>query len=240
MPFWPTKPDTDDRLTIAPPPLFSIAAIPCFNPRNTPFAFTSIRRSQADVLIVSGSNVPLMPALLTRMSSLPKRASAAATAASHAGSLATSRCTKWPAPPRLSATCLPSASSTSATTTFAPSRAKIVAVLCPMPLAAPVINATLPSSLMSSSSRQERARLARPPVPAPTAATRARSECRLRGGRRDGLDDAVIAGAPAQDRGEPVADLLRGQPGIRLQQVERGEQHARRAESALQPVVVVK
>ena len=57
--------------TMAPPPAFSMTGIACFIPRKTPLALTSMSRSQADVLRVSGSNDPLMPALLTRTSSLP-------------------------------------------------------------------------------------------------------------------------------------------------------------------------
>src|ERR1700675_3153056 len=70
-------------------------------------------------------------------------------ASCQAGSPVTSRRTKRPIPPRPSATCRPSASSTSATTTFAPSLAKITASLWPMPLAPPVISATLPPSLIA-------------------------------------------------------------------------------------------
>ena len=134
---------------MAPPPACSIAGIACFMPRNTPLALTSMRRSQADVLSVSGSNVPLIPALLTRMSSLPKADTVAATASCQLASLVTSRRTKRPAAPSPSATFRPSASSTSATITLAPSRAKMFASLCPMPFAEPVMSATLPSSLIA-------------------------------------------------------------------------------------------
>ena len=50
---------------------------------------------------MSGSNVPLIPALLTRTSSLPKVETAVATACCQAASLVTSRRTKRPTPPRL-------------------------------------------------------------------------------------------------------------------------------------------
>src|SRR5713101_3461310 len=149
IPVWPTKPETDEMFTMAPPPACSIIGIACFMPRKTPLALTSIRRSHADVLSVSGSKVPLMPALLTRTSSLPKSLRVASIAFCQAGSLVTSRWTKRPAPPRLSATRRPSASSTSATTTFAPSLAKMTASLWPMPLAPPVISATFPPSLIA-------------------------------------------------------------------------------------------
>src|SRR5262245_42499093 len=57
--------------------------------------------------------------------------------------------------------------------------------------------------------------------------------------RADSLDDVVIAGAPAQVALEPVPDLVLA--GIRrpLAQVGRTHDHARRAEPALQAVVLV-
>src|SRR5215470_6538508 len=151
---WPTKPEIDEMLTMEPPPAARIAGTACFMPRKTPLAFTFRSVSQADVLSVSGSNVPLMPALLTRMSSLPNADTVVLTAASQSGSLVTSSFTNRAWPPAaaiLSATCRASSSSTSATTTFAPSRAKIVASLCPIPLAPPVTIATFPASLIAFS-----------------------------------------------------------------------------------------
>src|SRR5579883_2600774 len=75
--------------------------------------------------------------------------SVASIAARHCPSSATS--SRWKiAAPLLrvisATTALPSSSSRSATTTLAPSRAKIRAILAPMPEAAPVISATLLSS----------------------------------------------------------------------------------------------
>src|SRR5713101_3933700 len=148
IPFWPTKPETDEMFTMAPRPAFSMSGMACFIPRKTPLALTSMSRSHADTLKVSGSKVPLMPALFTRMSSLPKLDRVAAIASCQAASLVTSRRTNRPASPRPSATFRPSASSTSATTTLAPSLAKMLTSLCPMPRAPPVTSATLPSSLI--------------------------------------------------------------------------------------------
>src|SRR5215468_9377789 len=56
--------------------------------------------------------------------------------------------------------------------------------------------------------------------------------------RAHGLDDVVVAGAPAQVALEPVPDLVLA--GIRhpLAQVGRAHDHARRAEPALQAVVL--
>ena len=95
---WPTKPEIDEMFTIDPPPASRMAGTACFMPRNTPFAFTFMRVSQADVLNVSGSNVPLIPALFTRRSSLPNAVTVALTAFSQSASLVTSSFTNraWP------------------------------------------------------------------------------------------------------------------------------------------------
>src|SRR2546427_9994414 len=148
---WPTKPEIDEMLTIAPPPASRMAGTAYFMPRKTPLAFTLISASQAAVLVMSGSNVPLIPALLTRRSSLPNPVTAAVTAFCQSASLVTSSLTKraWPPAAEIfSTTWRASNSSTSPTTTRAPSRAKIVASLCPIPLAPPVISATFPASLI--------------------------------------------------------------------------------------------
>src|SRR5215469_12665791 len=53
--FWPTKPEIDEMLTMAPPPVRCMAGMACFMPRNTPLAFTFMIVSHAAVLMVSGS-----------------------------------------------------------------------------------------------------------------------------------------------------------------------------------------
>src|SRR2546426_2317707 len=148
---WPTKPEIDEMLTMAPPPASRMAGTAYFMPRKTPLAFTLISASQAAVLVMSGSNVPLIPALLTTRSSLPNPVTATVTAFCQSASLVTSSFTKRAWPPAaaiFSTTWRASNSSTSPTTTRAPSRAKIVASLCPIPLAPPVISATFPASLI--------------------------------------------------------------------------------------------
>src|SRR5437762_708831 len=128
-----------------------MAGMACFMPRKTPLAFTFMRVSQATVLMVSGSNVPLIPALFTRTSSFPNPPTVVLTASRQSASLVTSSFTNraWPpAPAIFSVTWRPSTSRTSPTTTFAPSRAKIVASLRPIPLAPPVMSATFPASLI--------------------------------------------------------------------------------------------
>ena len=132
MRSWPTKPEIDEMLTMEPPPAARMAGAACFMPRNTPFAFTFKRVSHADVLSVSGSNVPLIPALFTRRSSFPNAVTVALIAASQSVSLVTSSFTKRAWPPAaaiFSTTWRASNSRTSATATFAPSRAKIMASL---------------------------------------------------------------------------------------------------------------
>src|SRR5579859_1017987 len=62
----------------------------------------------------------------------------------------------------------------------------------------------------------------------------------LRGAGLHGLHDAVVAGAAAQVAVEPLADLVLGRPGLVLEEVDRREDHARRAEAALQTVVLAK
>jgi hypothetical protein len=58
--------------------------------------------------------------------------------------------------------------------------------------------------------------------------------------RLHGLHDALVAGAAAQHGGEALTDLGLGGTGIGLEQIERREQHAGRAEATLKAVVLVK
>src|SRR6516165_4642997 len=90
-----------------------------------------------------------MPALLTRISSRPNRSIVVAIPASTAASSLTSMATPVAVPPaRLISAAAASADGDcrSAITTFAPSVEKRHAISLPMPLAAPVMMATLPSS----------------------------------------------------------------------------------------------
>src|SRR5690349_18142568 len=57
-------------------------------------------------------------------------------------------------------------------------------------------------------------------------------------GDADGVDDVLVAGAPAEIPLHHVAHLLLGRIRVLREQIERGEDHPRRAESALQPVLV--
>ena len=146
-----TMPSWDEMLMMEPLPAFRISGMAAFVPRKTPFALMSMTRSQSSTGVSSiRPPTPPMPALLTRMCSAPKRETVCATASCQLASLVTSSGTKRHCPPLsfISASTLrPSSSRTSPIPTFAPSRAKRRASSAPMPLAPPLMNATLPSSL---------------------------------------------------------------------------------------------
>ena len=147
----PVLPEIDDRLTIDPPPACFIASTACLVPRNTPREFTAISWSHASVSSMSVTALPLMPALFTRMSSFPYFCTVASTTAFQSSSLVTSRRMNSAVPlarVMSAAIFLPSSSSMSAITTVAPSLAKRRAVAAPMPEAAPLTIATLPSRRM--------------------------------------------------------------------------------------------
>src|SRR5262252_5877611 len=58
-----TRPEIDEMFTIEPPPARRMAGMACFVPKNTPFAFTAMMRSQSASVV---SSIPLrstMPAL---------------------------------------------------------------------------------------------------------------------------------------------------------------------------------
>src|SRR5512142_1242888 len=57
--------------------------------------------------------------------------------------------------------------------------------------------------------------------------------------RLHGLDDVLVAGAPAEVARHPVADLLLARVRVLLQQTVRARDHSRRAEAALQAVILV-
>src|SRR3982075_2181682 len=60
---------------------------------------------------------------------------------------------------------------------------------------------------------------------------------RVVGGPADRLDDVGVARAAADLAGDRLADLGVGRVGVLVEQGARGEQHAGRAEPALQPVL---
>ena len=64
-------PMIDEMLTIEPPPVFAISAAARLVPRNTLVALTASSLCQPSSPSASPTELPLMPALFTRISSLP-------------------------------------------------------------------------------------------------------------------------------------------------------------------------
>ena len=148
----PVMPAPDEMLMMEPPPAFRISGMTVFAPRNVPLTLMSITSSQISSVVSSKPCVLKIAALLTRMSTLPKRSTAALTALCQLDSSVTSRVTNRASPPDSpisETTFMPSSSSRSPITTFAPSRANMRASAAPMPREPPLIIATLPSSLIA-------------------------------------------------------------------------------------------
>src|SRR5437667_141745 len=145
----PMIPAPEDVLTIAPPPCLRISGISCFMHRNTLRRLVSMIRfhSSSSYSAVGAGFLGSMPALLNAKSSRPKASTVLSKAALTSAARVTSHRTASARPPCASimraVSWLP-CSDTSATTTLAPSWANASAAARPMPLAAPVTNATFP------------------------------------------------------------------------------------------------
>ena len=130
-----------------PLPCAFMTGAACFMPRKTPRRSTAIVRSYSSIGVDSiGPTAPPKPALLNMQSRRPNSWSARSTAPFTSASSATSVCWYTAAPPSVSASVSPFASCTSAITTRAPSATNRRTVPSPMPLAPPVMIATLSSS----------------------------------------------------------------------------------------------
>src|SRR5712691_7626402 len=133
-------------LTIDPPPVLAICSAASLVPRKTLVWLTAMIRSQPSSPSASPTELPEIPALLTRMSSRPWVDSVRSISVRHAASLVTSAAAAiaWPPPVRMSAaSASASIARMSATTTRAPSLANNRASASPMPCAPPVMIATL-------------------------------------------------------------------------------------------------
>src|SRR5947209_6775984 len=148
----PMIPAPEDVLTIAPPPCLRISGISCFMHRNTLRRLVSMIRSHSSssYSAVGAAFLGSMPALLNAKSSRPKASTVLSRAAFTSAARVTSHRTATARPPCSSimraVSWLP-CSDMSAATTLAPSRANASAAARPMPLAAPVTNATFPPKL---------------------------------------------------------------------------------------------
>lgn len=133
-------------MTIEPARCALIAGATARMPRNTPTTFTSSTRRKSSSEVSASGAARKIPALLSSTSMRPCVSSVQATAARQSSSLLTS-CARALARSPSSACRRPAPSpSASVSSTSAPSSAKRRAVAAPMPPAAPVINATFPSS----------------------------------------------------------------------------------------------
>ena len=123
----------------------------CLVPSSTPPTCTAMVRAKTSASkSTTGVMFPGVPALLTMMSSRPKRPTAWSTSALTSASTVTSARTKTARSPRAAARASPSASRRPASTTLAPSAMNFSAIAAPMPLVAPVTIATLPSRIPMS------------------------------------------------------------------------------------------
>ena len=136
-----------------PPPALRISGMAYLAPRKTPVELISMIRSHRSPSVSStvlGAAPEPIPALFTSTSSLPYLDTVAAMAPFQESSLVTSSLTNRTSPPAariLASAARPCSSRTSPRATLAPSAAKSSASQAPIPLAAPLMNATLPSSL---------------------------------------------------------------------------------------------
>ncbi len=137
---------TDEMWMIRPDRCSIMGGVAAFVVKNNPRALIDMTRSYSSAVSVwNGPGRGPTPALLTRMSSRPRRSRMAATTSALDCSLRTSCAAANARPPAaVMALAVDSASSASmsATTTSAPSAASVSAMARPMPRAAPVTNAT--------------------------------------------------------------------------------------------------
>src|SRR5215210_6540071 len=196
-------------LTMCPPCCSFITAMAASVAYRSPRTFTSnIWRhwSERPFSILESS---ITPALFTRMSTRPSSSLACRTRACAASSSVTSHSTESALPP------LPLIRSTSsesrsfrraATTTDAPSAANASAVASPMPLDAPVITATLPSSFATGNSFP--------------------SDCARKGTALAGSGNLAFGGAGEPEVSERPVRVVKGSQGARRHKQEGQEDQA--------------
>src|SRR5438552_2566295 len=135
-------------LMTEPPPALISSGMPCLQQKASPFTLMAMVRSQmASVVVRTDSSASSkMPALLYSTSSLPKWSTAVLTQTATSPSRVTSAVTGNAFPSRPATVSWTALSLTSTATTRAPSPTKVWVATRPMPLPAPVMSATLPSS----------------------------------------------------------------------------------------------
>ncbi|MOA19686.1 hypothetical protein D3C78_1400880 [compost metagenome] len=144
------RPKIEALLTMAPPPLCSMAAISYFIMYRTPLRLMSMTSEKSSTGVSCTSlNARCRPALLKAPSRRPKACMASATSASQSAGLATSvaRNAAWPPAATISSTTArPASALRLPITTRAPARASARLASRPMPLPPPVTMTTRPSS----------------------------------------------------------------------------------------------
>src|SRR5262245_59065924 len=131
-------------LTMEPRPARFMERRPYLEHSHAPLRSTAKTRSQSAWLISVASKYALMPALLTRMSTVPCRAATPSMAFCTSGSevmSARTNSTDRPAADTSAAVARPTSASRSAKVTSAPSAANFSTMARPMPCAPPVTNA---------------------------------------------------------------------------------------------------
>src|SRR5262245_14672736 len=140
----------DDVTTMRPYCWAFIRMKAAFTAKNVPFRLTAWTWSQSASVMTSMRVDGKMPALLTRMSSRPKRSTAfwvSASASDHRETSARQKSASPPARRISSTTALPARGSRPTISTLAPSAAKTWAIPLPMPRLEPVITAVLAFNL---------------------------------------------------------------------------------------------
>src|SRR2546430_5497377 len=142
---FPSFPAIEAMLMMRPPPAASITRTAARETRNTLVRSPAMTRCQSSSLSSQVGTVrPVMPALLTTMSSRCQRSTTARTMRSTSAVLVTSAATATASAPIRAAAASAAGPSTSAMATRAPCVASRAAMANPMPRAAPVTSAVLP------------------------------------------------------------------------------------------------
>src|SRR4051794_14651884 len=144
----PTIDTTEAVLMIDPPPPLAMTGMAYLQPKKTPLILTAMRSFQAASSVSTTDPVKPYPALLTSTSMRPKRWTVSSIMALVLALLATSTAMLTAPFPAEAATVAAASAALSATTTVAPSRAKMWHAARPMPDPPPVMMQILPCSLI--------------------------------------------------------------------------------------------
>src|SRR5438105_903888 len=234
---FPSFPAIEAMLMMRPRPAASITRTAARETRNTLVRSPAMTRCQSSSLSSQVGTVrPVMPALLTTMSSRCQRSTTARTIRSTSAVFVTSAATATASAPIRAAAASAAGPSTSATATRAPSVASRAAIAYPIPRAAPVTSAVLPMTDMVDLLVGP----ASPPARAPSASARGRGiefaagVSRARPVYRPAVQPHGAEGEGSQDgaeraRGREVALPRVAEAGHRERREARGSEQDERA-----------